>query len=64
MENHKLIISPKTKVLQLLEAYPQLEDLLIGYVPAFKKLKKLLMSLDLFNLDFDKLYLLNKFSLY
>ena len=39
MENHKLIISPKTKVLQLLEAYPQLEDLLIGYVPAFKKLK-------------------------
>jgi hypothetical protein len=34
-----LIITPKTKVLQLIEAYPQLEDVLIGYVPAFKKLK-------------------------
>ena len=35
----KLIITPKTKVLQLIEAYPQLEEVLIGYVPAFKKLK-------------------------
>ncbi|MCY1721208.1 DUF1858 domain-containing protein [Prolixibacteraceae bacterium Z1-6] len=34
-----LIITPKTKVLQLIEAYPQLEDVLIDYVPAFKKLK-------------------------
>ncbi len=39
MENHKLIISPKTKVLQLIETYPQLEDVLINHVPAFKKLK-------------------------
>ena len=39
MESPKLIISPKTKILQLLEAYPALEDLLIDYVPAFKKLK-------------------------
>lgn len=39
MENHTLIISPKTKVLQLIETYPHLEDVLIGYVPAFKKLK-------------------------
>lgn len=39
MEEIKLIISPKTKVLQLIEAYPQLEDVLIAYVPAFKKLK-------------------------
>ncbi len=39
MENHKLLISPKTKVLQLIETYPQLEDVLINYVPAFKKLK-------------------------
>lgn len=37
--NEKLIITPRTKVLQLIEAYPQLEDVLIGYVPAFKKLK-------------------------
>lgn len=37
MEN--LIITPKTKVLQLIETYPQLEDVLISYVPAFKKLK-------------------------
>lgn len=34
-----LIITPKTKVMQLIEAYPQLEDVLIGYVPAFSKLK-------------------------
>lgn len=40
MENSdKLIITPKTKVLQLIEAYPQLEDVLIAYAPAFKKLK-------------------------
>lgn len=34
-----LIITPKTKVLQLIEAYPQLENVLIDYIPAFKKLK-------------------------
>jgi len=34
-----LIITPKTKVLQLIEAYPQLEEVLIGLVPAFSKLK-------------------------
>jgi len=39
LENTKLIITPKTKVLELIETYPQLEDVLIGYVPAFKKLK-------------------------
>jgi len=33
-----LIITPKTKVLQLIEAYPKLEEVLIGFVPAFKKL--------------------------
>jgi len=37
--NERLIITPKTKVLQVIEAYPQLEDVLIDYVPAFKKLK-------------------------
>jgi len=35
----ELIITPKTKVLELIEAYPQLEDILIEYAPAFKKLK-------------------------
>lgn len=39
MESNKIIISPKTKVLQLIEAYPQLEEVLINYVPAFEKLK-------------------------
>ena len=39
METNNLIISPKTKILQLIEAYPQLEDVLISYVPAFEKLK-------------------------
>jgi len=35
----KLIITPKTKIYDLLEAYPQLEDVLIGSAPQFKKLK-------------------------
>lgn len=39
MTEHKLIIRPKTKVGELLDVYPQLEDVLIGIVPAFKKLK-------------------------
>ena len=34
-----LIITPKTKVLELIETYPQLEDVLISYAPAFKNLK-------------------------
>ncbi len=32
-------ITPKSKVLQIIEEYPQLEEELIRYVPAFKKLK-------------------------
>lgn len=40
MENNDtLVITPKTKVLQLIETYPHLEDILIDYVPAFHKLK-------------------------
>ena len=39
MEKDQLIITPKTKVLDLIEAYPQLENVLIEYVPAFSKLK-------------------------
>jgi len=35
----KLIITPKTKVYDLLEAYPQLEEILIDIAPPFKKLK-------------------------
>jgi len=35
----QLIITPKTKVLQLIETYPQLEEILIQYAPAFNKLK-------------------------
>ncbi len=35
----KLIITPKTKICDLLEAYPELEDTLIGAAPEFKKLK-------------------------
>lgn len=34
-----LIITPKTKVLDLVEAYPQLEEIVIQYAPAFEKLK-------------------------
>ena len=39
MDQNKIIISPKTKVLALIEAYPQLENTLISYVPVFEKLK-------------------------
>lgn len=35
----KLIITPKTKIYDLLESYPQLEDKLIAIAPPFKKLK-------------------------
>lgn len=35
----KLIITPKTKIYDLLESYPQLEDTLISAAPEFKKLK-------------------------
>lgn len=35
----KLIITPKTKIFDLLEAYPQLEDVLIVAAPPFKKLR-------------------------
>lgn len=34
-----LIITPKTKVLELIETYPELEDVLIEIAPAFKRLK-------------------------
>ena len=37
--NKKLIITPKTKVGELLDEYPELEDVLIDLVPTFKKLK-------------------------
>lgn len=35
----ELVITPKTKVAELLSAYPQLEQALVGYVPAFEKLR-------------------------
>ncbi len=35
----KMIITPKTKIYDLLEAFPQLEDVLISEAPQFKKLK-------------------------
>lgn len=37
--SEKLIISPKTKIGELLEAYPQLENVLIEMSPVFEKLK-------------------------
>jgi len=39
MAAEKLIISPKTKVGELLDAYPQLESVLLDLSPAFAKLK-------------------------
>ncbi len=39
MAAEKLVISPKTKVGELLDAYPQLESVLLDLSPAFAKLK-------------------------
>ena len=39
MKNSKFTISPKTKVGELLDAYPELEQLLMAMSPAFEKLK-------------------------
>jgi hypothetical protein len=39
MEKNKLIISPQTKVGELLDAYPDLEKVLFELSPAFAKLK-------------------------
>ena len=37
--NHKLIITPHTKVSELLQVYPELEKVLMELSPAFEKLK-------------------------
>lgn len=39
----KLIITPKTKISDLLDAYPQLEDVLISLAPPFTKLRNPLL---------------------
>ena len=39
MEKIKPVISPDLKVYELLESYPELEDVLIAITPVFKKLK-------------------------
>ncbi|MFH0758153.1 MAG: DUF1858 domain-containing protein [Bacteroidota bacterium] len=39
----KLEITPKTKIYDLLEAYPQLEEVLLGFAPQFEKLKNPLL---------------------
>lgn len=38
-QKQALVITPKTKVFELLETYPELEEILIEIAPAFKKLK-------------------------
>ncbi len=35
----ELVITPRTKILDLLDAYPELEEKLIAEIPAFEKLK-------------------------
>jgi hypothetical protein len=40
---NKVIITPKTKISDLLEAYPQLEDVLIAQAPQFTKLRNPLL---------------------
>lgn len=43
MTTSTVLITPKTKVLELINHYPDLEDKLIAYVPAFVKLKNPLL---------------------
>jgi hypothetical protein len=43
MSQRNLEITPSTKVAELLAAYPELEDVLIGMAPPFKKLKNPLL---------------------
>ena len=43
VENKKLIITPKTRVGELLDFYPELEPVLMGLSPAFNKLKNPLL---------------------
>lgn len=40
---NKIIITPKTKISDLLDAYPQLEDVLIAQAPQFTKLRNPLL---------------------
>ncbi len=39
MNSPGMIITPKTKIAELLNAYPELEETLVDLAPAFKKLK-------------------------
>lgn len=39
MPDHDFLIEPSTKIEALLNQYPELEDILIGIAPPFKKLK-------------------------
>ncbi len=39
MTRDQLIITPQTKVSDLLKAYPELEEVLVSLVPAFRKLR-------------------------
>lgn len=39
MNKNELLITPKTKVGELLDTYPELEPVLMGLAPAFKKLQ-------------------------
>lgn len=43
MTDEQLLIQPTTKVAKLLDAYPQLEEVLIRMAPPFKKLKNPLL---------------------
>ncbi len=43
MSENKLQIKPAVTIHELLEAYPELEDVLIGFAPPFKKLKNPLL---------------------
>ena len=43
-ENNSLLITPKTRVGELLDTYPQLEPVLVKLAPAFAKLKNPVLS--------------------
>lgn len=43
MSTERPLITPKSRILEIIECFPQLEQVLIAYVPAFEKLKNPLL---------------------
>jgi hypothetical protein len=51
MKAKELIITPRTKILELIETYPELEDILVSKIPVFSKLKNPLLRRTVANVS-------------